>query len=346
MKYAFLLLQAVVLVAGHALSAEPRDKEDEDARRVISRALPYVQSKGQEWIDDRGCVSCHQVPSMLWGLHLAAKLGWDIDSKKLAELSEWSVDWRHWNQSGESQGQKLVAAANTATMAFLILAMNSDGASPDLKGETDARRLNKDWINGFRAQLLEHQQQDGSWKAGGQLPLSKRPARENDEVTTLWVLLALKETYADPASEAALTKAREQATAFIQLAPHAGQSTEWHVAQCLLHPEDATLHATLLSLQHPDGSWGWLAKEPGGAFGTGLALYALSRTGTKTPEVKNAATKALNFLRQTQLDDGSWSVPSTRGRDHNKAIPTSNYWGTAWAMIGMLEWEARQTAAP
>jgi squalene-hopene/tetraprenyl-beta-curcumene cyclase len=30
-------------------------------------------------------------------------------------------------------------------------------------------------------------------------------------------------------------------------------------------------------------------------------------------------------------------VPSTRANDKNKVIPTSTYWGTAWAVIGLLE---------
>jgi squalene-hopene/tetraprenyl-beta-curcumene cyclase len=30
-------------------------------------------------------------------------------------------------------------------------------------------------------------------------------------------------------------------------------------------------------------------------------------------------------------------VPSTRAKDKNKVRETSSYWGTAWAVVGLLE---------
>ena len=41
-----------------------------------------------------------------------------------------------------------------------------------------------------------------------------------------------------------------------------------------------------------------------------------------------------------QQPDGSWPVPSTRARDKNKINKTATYWGTTWAVIGLLEMQA------
>lgn len=341
-------LAVLVMIAGSfqlpGIAAEPAPPpapSPSGPKAIAARSLSFLREKGQEWIDDRGCVSCHQVPSMLWSLHRAAQSGLPVEAKHLDETSKWSVDWKNWNQSGDKDGLQKVAAANTATMANLLLAL-----PPKFSAQADSTSGSQPWDKAFRALLLDHQQKEGSWKAGGQLPLSKRPARENDEVATMWALLAL-EPKSTPVAvktlpDQRLATARARAHAFLATAA-SGQSTEWHAARLLLHPQDETLREALLKHQHPDGSWGWLVAEPGDAYGTGLALYALAKcqSGADAPE---AAHRAIRYLNDTQRPDGSWPVPSTRSRDKNKPIPTSIYWGTAWAVVSLLEWDT--TAQP
>jgi squalene cyclase len=131
---------------------------------------------------------------------------------------------------------------------------------------------------------------------------------------------------------------QKRAEAFLDKA-QPGQSTEWHAVRLLSKPEDVALRDALLKLQHEDGGWAWLASDPSDALGTGLALYALARSSL--PADDSARQRAVAFLKTTQKPDGSWPVPSTRARDKNKVIATSTYWGTAWAMIGLLESQTR-----
>ena len=193
------------------------------------------------------------------------------------------------------------------------------------------------WVDEFRAQLLKNQQPDGSWKAGGQLSLGKRPVREIHEVTTMWTLLALK-SYGGTKLEAEVVKRAEEYLAKAQ----PGVSTEWHVVRLLLKPQDVAMREVLMKAQHEDGGWGWLTNEPSDAFGTGLALYALARSGLMLAD--EPVQRAVAFLKKTQMPDGSWAVPSTRARDKNKVNKTATYWGTAWAVIGLLE-AARKNSA-
>ncbi|MDZ4402247.1 prenyltransferase/squalene oxidase repeat-containing protein [Prosthecobacter sp.] len=290
----------------------------EEALEIVKRSLPFVKEKGAAWIADRGCASCHQVPSMLWSLNSAARAGIDPERKETTEWTPWAADWRHWNQSKDKDGVDKVSAGNIDTMVFLLL------------GRDAVADASQTWITGFREQLLKNQQPDGSWKPGGQLPLAKRPTREMSEVTTMWTLLALKSYGA----EAMPPEVQKRAEDFLATA-QPGKSTEWHAARLLLQPDDATRRNDLLKLQHPDGSWGWLASDPGDALGTGFAMYALTRSGL--PNTHEAMQRAVAFLKSSQKPDGSWAVPSTRAKDKNKVIATSTYWGTSWATIGLLE---------
>ena len=142
----------------------------------------------------------------------------------------------------------------------------------------------------------------------------------------MWTLFALKPAADDPV--------RQRAEDYLAKA-QPGQSTEWHAARLLLKPDDAALRQALLAFQHEDGAWGWLTKEPSDAFGIGLALYALMKSGL--PADHDSRKKAVAFLESRQKPDGSWPVPSTRARDKNKINKTATYWGTAWAVIGLLE---------
>jgi len=305
-----LLALTLTSVAGEVASGE--------AIEIAKRSLPFVREKGVDWIEGRNCASCHQVPAMLWSLGIAARVGLDADRKDLDERFAWSVDWRHWNQTGEKDGVDKVSAGNVDTMIRLLLARDA-GAGKD--GE---------WMREFREQLLKNQQKDGSWKAGGQLPSGKRPARETTEVTTMWTLLALN-TYGN---DGVPPEVKTRAEAFLATA-QLGKSTEWFVAKLLLQPDNETLRGELLKQQRPDGGWGWLVDAPSDAFGTGLALYALARSGL--PSTAEPVRFAVDFLKTTQQPNGSWAVPSTRANDKDKVIATSTYWGTCWAVIGLLE---------
>jgi hypothetical protein len=302
------LLQVCLWFAMPVLAAD-------DPRVLVERSLPFLREQGLAWIDKRDCTSCHQVPAMLWSWNLATAAGIAGGEDLVREWTPWAADWRHWNKTGDKDGVDKVSAGNVDTMNFLLLgrAANEAGA----------------WVTEFRSQLLKNQQADGSWKPGGQLPLGKRPARETAEVTTQWTLLALA-SLAEPVPGEVLAKAEAYLAA---AAP--GVSTEWHALRLLRHPEDEALRAALLKLQKPEGGWGWRVDEPGDAFGTGLALYALVRSGV--PLADPALQRALDWLQTTQSPAGSWPVPSTRARDKNKINATATYWGTAWTVIALLE---------
>lgn len=296
----------------------------DEAREMVRRTLPFLEKEGVAWMTERNCASCHQVPAMMWSLDAAAHAGLDVAPQKLAKWWAWSVDWKSWVDPKRNAAEAKVTADNVDTMARLLL-----GRGPSAK---DAP-----WVPKMRDALVALQGTNGAWKAQGQLPSGRRPARETQEVTTLCVQLALKSAEAPGAP---LTKVFELANAWVAKG-QPGKSTEWWALRLLLAQETGTPEqvaegrTTLLAQQNADGGWGWLVGEPSDAFGTGLALHALGRTGLTT--ANPALQKAVEFLKTTQAANGSWPVPSTRAQDNKRVRETSTYWGTAWAAIGILE---------
>ncbi|MBT7741972.1 MAG: hypothetical protein HN727_09250, partial [Opitutae bacterium] len=80
---------------------------------------------------------------------------------------------------------------------------------------------------------------------------------------------------------------------------------------------------------------GWLTSEQSDALGTGIALYALRLADSESN--LTSMLKAQEFLLSNQKKDGSWDVRSTKGKKREFIEETSSYWGTAWAILGLIK---------
>jgi len=316
------------------LAADPPPTDDQ-VRSTIERSIPFVLAEGQRWIDEKKCVTCHQVPFMVWSLNAAADKGLAMDRQKMADCGEWATNWRNMATKEDlEKGEQPTLARHSDPVAQLLLGRS-----------VRDRDTSAAWAALFAERLAAGQQDDGSWKAGGQLPGQKRPERETHEVTTLWALLAMH-SYGTPddSLQARFANARSWLGTETQ-----GQSTEWWAARLLVERAfgntDAADRArdTLLNFQRADGGWGWLTVDESDAFGTGLALYALSRDGLSSNHTPIALAR--QFLIQSQKSDGSWPVKGTKKNKAAQLEPTSIYWGTCWAIIGLVETLPKQQPA-
>ena len=321
-----------VIYSDAACAVEPdltAREASQSVRKMVGRALPYLQRAGETWIEKRQCVSCHQVPFMLWSLSSAESNGFDVDSAKLRQWEKWSTKIESFVKPAnkEDLDPDATMAANIDTMNGLLLGIS--------RQDEAASSNHRDWRSQFTDALVDNQTEQGGWKACGQLPMQKRPQEETRQVTTTWTLLALER-------QGVTAKETSAAAKFID--NNAPESTEWWVARLLLAHErqsdDANgLRTKLRNLQHDDGGWGWLSEESSDALATGMTLYALAVTRPDVDSDRDMFAKAKQFLFTTQKQDGSWSVPGTKKTTRNKPTPTSNYWGTAWAVIGLLALE-------
>jgi len=69
---------------------DPAQVSDTSVREAVSRSLPFLEKEGLAWMSDRGCMSCHHVPFLLWSHRAAQAHGLSVDATKLAEWDEWT----------------------------------------------------------------------------------------------------------------------------------------------------------------------------------------------------------------------------------------------------------------
>ena len=313
------LSTAVLLFTHGAVArANPRD--------AVENALPVVQAGGVKWIETKKCVSCHRVSAMTWALSAARDAGFEIDQDDLQQRIDWSIEV---SLKLNEEDNKPAGSRNLDGLAQILLA-------PDSPPETETDQ--------FVSLLIDGQQEDGTWKPAGQLPMQKRPKPETIAVSTLWNALALRESSDDVNAQEAIKRA------LTTIDPEAEiKSTEWYVARLLIAAEgdrEAVSHwqSKLLDIQQSDGGWGWLIDEPSDALATGMALYALAMTGLSRED--ESIQRAVSFLTETQNGDGSWSVNGTKQKKRDRVEETASYWGTCWAVIGLCEALPLESAKP
>jgi hypothetical protein len=294
-----------------------------DARTALQRALAYVERDGVAWMNGRtavqsgsGCVSCHHVGFALWSHREAQRAGLPIAADRIDALEKQA----HLFLKDLSDGEPVV-------LSQLLLGRQYPGASgnPPI-----------DW-RAIQNQLISDQEDTGHWRSKGQFPNQNRPIEETDAVWTMWVLLAYGSFPDLPAPARA---SRDRAYTWLKARPP-GDSNEWLVTRLLVERQlgaasaAETFRRQLLGQQHPDGGWGWHSTDSSNAYSSGQTLYALAVAGV--PASDPALRRAVDYLRATQNPDGTWTTPSklTSKRTSPRRDYIYEYWGTAWASIGL-----------
>ena len=272
-------------------------------RAAVERALPWVEEEGTWWIEEKKCASCHHSSLFVWAKDLAFDAGIEIDEPNLKVQREWVWDSMLRVREPESDEEKYaedVAAGelNVEGVSQLLLSASAERIPPEAK-----------------ALLVEvvrkKRNESGRWNANGQLPRQKRPAPETEDVSTRWALAALGEKEGPESFEAAV-------------------STEWYAIDSAL----SGVADKLAARQNEDGGWSWKNGEASDPMATGQALFGLARSSDPT-EYAESMRKGREFLTKTQNDKGFWDTFSTKDREKKSRI--SNFFGTSWAIIGLLE---------
>eukprot|EP00913_Durusdinium_trenchii_P022845 g21449.t1 len=314
---------AVLLILLSSASAGEPAPETAEIRERIARALPYLEKGGISWMKKRKCVSCHRVSFLVWSHREAKRVGVSVDGKKIEEWTNWSLKKLLEKRKEDAD---LVGSRNLDGLRQMILARDPIAAKPDKQRAAAYVK--------FTEMMVAGQRKNGSWKAAGQLPFQKRPKPETDAVSTMWAVAALAEIE----QTENVKSAAKRAAAFLKSAKP-GKSVEWFAVRLLaaIVQEDSSktkMHRdALLRLQNPDGGWPWLLGGKSDAMATGQVLYVLSRDADRASA--GPIRRAQSFLLKSQRKDGSWAVHGTKAKKQKQPQETSNYWGTAWAVIGV-----------
>jgi hypothetical protein len=301
-------------------------------RQAVEKSLPFLEKAGLEW-ETTKCVSCHHGPWMMWSGYEAKKRGFIVNDKSLEQVRATALKAysKHPTLRPTSRDVLNDLAIN---VIYLTFGMGAAG-EPDVE---TAKFFDK-----AAAHLLEQQKEDGSWKVlikkttpqGLSTTFLMPPLIDNDDVTTMWALLALN--YREPSgiSREALARSKERGLKFLSDNPPR-DTLQSLVLRIMLNKRlDKTdeVHALvkqLLALQKDDGGWSQTKKLKSDALGTGQALMALTTAGATAKDP--AVAKAWRYLIKTQKQDGSWFVVSRA----YEPPEFSSYMGTAWATLGMV----------
>ena len=334
MRLSPILTMSLAIAGTPVASAADEASAADDARAAAARGLEYLAQQGDAWIERQGCVSCHQIPVLLLSYDEAWRRGVSEDRTRLDNWLGWTTErLLSTNDDGEVVGSRNVEAI---AMYFALEARPAGERARERESE-------------LLEIVLSTQEDDGSWKPGGQLPDQRRDADETREVSTRWSRLALTGI-----SDRSETARKAKLGSDHWLAQRRSESDESDdsdetnrnddvesIALAIAETRAAarsdvptSLIERLVGLQNSDGGWSWATGEPSDPYATGQALWALSRSGAPTRE--HIVDNAVAYLVRTQKPDGSWAFPSTLTRKKKAAGKVSNYWGTGWATTGLL----------
>lgn len=309
---------SVTFLITAVLTASPTEISsiDSDQLEPVQRAAAFLKDDNLRLVSGNSCVNCHHGPIRGWSLREAARISSAFNANNLEATTDGQLNFlqeRAKSYGGKKWGHSL------AMFYAVSLAETSDRLDDSLKEQ-------------LTEIILDQQTEQGTWRAANQFNNQRRPKGEGQEVQTMWGVLALSKL----SSNDEVSEAKTKALSWLTTAKR-GTTIDSRVLRLLLAVRGETstsersdeLLSELQGDQHDDGGWGWQKEDESDAWGTGLALYALSQlelTGRS-----DAVTKGRAFLMATQKKNGSWHVEGKLKKNPEMA----SYFGTAWAVIGL-----------
>jgi ankyrin repeat protein len=301
--------------------------DGDSIRKAVAASLPPLQRSGRKITQTKKCVTCHQHSLVAMTVGLARKHGFPVNEEIAAE------------ERGQVQAHLrkriplllLGADLDPTLAAYSLAGFEAEDQPPDAL--TDA----------LVHYLLLHQHQDGRWPTEAYHP-------PEDGSAFLFTALAVRglQAYAPRGRRAEIATRIAKARSWLL----AAQPTEtvdsafrllglkWAGAEA----EDIDKAAgLLLRQQRQDGGWAQLPDLPSDAYATGQVLVALHEAGA-LPSDSRAFGRGIDFLLKTQLDDGSWYVPtrcfpaleySSSGFPHGRSQFISAA-ATCWATMALI----------
>jgi hypothetical protein len=270
---------------------QPRASHD-----AVEAALVPLQAAGPVFYEKTRCISCHNQSLPAVAVTIARSRGGRIDETRAGDPSRATLEvW--------GRGRQQMLVGHCAVMGFMPNAAYGMFA---LAEEHVPANATTDAVASCLAGL---QRPDGSWVSGDiRPPLSAR----GPIVYTALSARALKE-YAPPGRRDDTARRIARALSYLRgAAPADTQDAAFKLLglQWLGGSRAAIADARrqLLQLQRADGGWSQLPTMASDAYATGQAMYALAVSGMAVSSV--TYTRAVDYLRRTQLEDGTWQVRS------------------------------------
>ncbi len=305
----------------------------DDLRQRLQQAIELIEKSSAVSLQERECVMCHHQALPLITLGRARAAGFAIDAENFKAQQQRTIGHLTKGKANYLKGEGQGGDVDTAGFALWALA---DTGWPD--DEVTAAVVEY---------LLQRSESSGHWEC-----TSNRPPTEASDIRTtslaLYALNAYGSAYGSRAEDPRLKQ--RYASSRTWLAEAKVESTEDLVAKAyalttleMADGERQSLSDQLWSLQREDGGWAQLPTMESDAYATGIALVALHEL-LDVPVKDARYQRGANYLRSTQLPDGSWHVVSRskpfqkyfesgfpHGKDQFISITAS-----CWAVVALL----------
>lgn len=294
----------------------------------VAKSVTLLQRVNGNFMNTGGCVSCHGQNMTAMAVTAARAGGVTVDEQAEAEqvkftrLRLMSLE-QPLLQRGDPPG-------SPDTLEHALFHLAADGAAADRT--TDAVIHN----------LAAEQRQDGKWH---QDTTARPPLADGDFTRTAMAIRCLR-IYGFPGRQPEFDQRVQRAAAWLEsVEPRTIEDRNMQLLGLKWAGADPTRWQIRLNQlkaeQRPDGGWAQTPELSSDAYATGQALYTLHEL--RVPANDAAFRRGADYLRRTQLADGSWHVCSRAPKfqpyfqsgfphDHDQWISSA---ATAWAAAAL-----------
>lgn len=333
-----LLLTGVLSCAVLPTSSRAAEIDAERVRAAAGKSMVLIQQSPLIFFKKAGCVSCHHqsLPAMAVGF--ARARGFAVDESKARELNQTVATMMRARR--ERMLQAMTDGAGHHSVAYTLAGMAAQDLPADALTDTMA------------IHMAEGQMPEGYWSTAPDRP----PVQYSDYTTTALGVWSLRKYAPEGRREEFDERVRSAMNWFTTAGPPVATEEAafrllglgWggaHVSRTVEPMRD------LLTRQRPDGGWAQFPTLESDAYATGQVLAAL-RLGGGMPPSHSAYQRGLQYLLDTQQEDGSWYVKS-RARPFQPYFESGfphgeDQWisicATSWATIALVLTE--EPAAP
>ncbi len=288
---------ATSAVPAASIQAAPM-RSGASVKTALANGLPLLQRADASFAPTARCVSCHNDSLAAIAVGLARKSGFRVDEQTSAHQVKVNAEELAGSRDLLHQGTFIFGVnVSPAILAYILIGLDAEGYQPDLS--TDAVAM-------F---IQTHQMADGHWAFG---PEARPPLCADTLGQTALAMRGLQ-LYTPRVHQAAYAKSIQLAATWIgDFRPTTNYDLAWRLQGLAWasQRQDLALKARrdLLAVQRSNGGWSDVASMQSGAYTTGLAMLALQSSGL--PVSDPAYQRGVEYLLNTQLEDGSWHVRS------------------------------------
>lgn len=268
---------------------------EDRVRSAIERVIPLLERASAGSAEQRECFTCHNQGIPVLALTEARRHGFTVDDENYQRQIDHTYAHLERNRDRYTAGKGTGGKADTAGYALWALTA----------GERDADATTE----AVAEFLLLWQSDDEHWTCSSDRP----PSESSDFTTTFLSLRGLTAYGTDAQRDRIVERTASVSEWLVGATPADNEDRVFRLRALKLIGAEADVVAAaaskLLGRQQDDGGWRQLDDGESDAYATATALTALHATGSIQTTDK-AYQRGVNYLLETQQEDGSWHVVS------------------------------------